>query len=145
MSIPIEGSNPLRPYYVPPSASSHSAVFGDLPPPTSYNSNNVSSTNQTSRSLGSSARNILADIDYSEYLSDPSPSSRNIGRSLVEQAIWKYTSIFLAQPFDVAKTVLQAQKGDAEHKSTRNCPPEHARLPSRNHHRDPYEVFLKGR
>ena len=48
-------------------------------------------------------------MDYSEYISDVSPSSSDIGKQLVEQALWKYTSVFLAQPFEVAKTVLQVQ------------------------------------
>lgn len=27
----------------------------------------------------------------------------------MDQAIWKYTSVLLAQPFDVAKTILQVR------------------------------------
>ena len=55
-------------------------------------------------------------MNYAEYTSDASPSISEIGKQLVEQAIWKYTSIFLAQPFEVAKTVLQVQlfKGDQQ-------------------------------
>ncbi|KAL8787376.1 MAG: hypothetical protein Q9213_002259 [Squamulea squamosa] len=48
-------------------------------------------------------------MDYSEYLSDASPSSTATIKALAEQALWKYTSVFLAQPFDVAKTVLQVR------------------------------------
>ena len=90
--------------------------------------------------MGSSARNILADMDYSEYLSQSSPSPGEIGRSLVEHAIWKYTSIFLAQPFDVAKTVLQAQTGNVERGSAKDTLTGDARKPSRYHQRDRYEV-----
>lgn len=33
----------------------------------------------------------------------------DIMKRLVDQALWKYTSVLLAQPFEVAKTVLQVQ------------------------------------
>jgi fusion and transport protein UGO1 len=46
-------------------------------------------------------------MDYSDYLSSSSPSAKDVVRQLAEQAVWKYTSVFLAQPFEVAKTVLQ--------------------------------------
>ena len=140
MSISTEGPNPLRPYYVPPSVNTPSLVLGELSSATSYSNKNGSSTVPTSRSLGSSARNILADMDYSEYLSQSSPSPGEIGRSLVEHAIWKYTSIFLAQPFDVAKTVLQAQTGNVERGSAKDTLTGDARKPSRYHQRDRYEV-----
>ena len=48
-------------------------------------------------------------MDYSEYISGAAPSNYEIGKQLVEQALWKYTSVFLAQPFEVAKIVLQVQ------------------------------------
>ncbi|KAL9598660.1 MAG: hypothetical protein Q9219_004329 [cf. Caloplaca sp. 3 TL-2023] len=48
-------------------------------------------------------------MDYSEYLSDPSPSSTATIKTLTEQAVWKYSSVFLAQPFEVAKVVLQVR------------------------------------
>ncbi|KAI4121733.1 MAG: hypothetical protein LQ338_006201 [Usnochroma carphineum] len=53
-------------------------------------------------------------MDYSDYLSDPSPSSTATAKAIAERAIWKYTSVFLAQPFEVAKTVLQVRAPDAE-------------------------------
>ena len=139
MSVPTEGLNPLRPYYVPPSITS-SAGPGEISSPVGYRSQNVSSPVSTSRSLGFSARNILADMDYSEYLSDTSPSAGAIGRNLVEHAIWKYTSIFLAQPFDVAKIVLQARRGQNEQGSIRNTFSGDARKPPRKYQRDLYEV-----
>ena len=106
MATSREGPNPLRPYYIPPSVGSptdasqnvsHAASLGSKYPSTSTNS------------LGSSARNILADMDYSGYISNSSPSATGVMRNLLEQAIWKYSSVFLAQPFEVAKTVLQVQ------------------------------------
>ncbi|KAL8697258.1 MAG: hypothetical protein Q9201_007210 [Fulgogasparrea decipioides] len=48
-------------------------------------------------------------MDYSEYLSDTSPSTTATIRALADQALWKYTSVFLAQPFEIAKTVLQVR------------------------------------
>ena len=68
-------------------------------------------------SFGSSTRNILADMDYKEYTPGASPSNAVIGKHLVEQAMWKYTSIFLAQPFEVAKTVLQVQLLESDQQS----------------------------
>lgn len=140
MSIPTEGPNPLRPYYVPPSNNSTSLVLSDPSSLSGYSSKNVSSTVSTSRSLASSTRNILADIDYSEYLSDTSPSPGEVGRSLVEHALWKYTSIFLAQPFDVAKTVLQAQKGIGSQGSAKDNSTGDARKATKNYQRNTYEV-----
>lgn len=48
-------------------------------------------------------------MDYSDYITNSSPSAAGMAKKLMEQAIWKYTSVFLAQPFEVAKTVLQVQ------------------------------------
>lgn len=33
-------------------------------------------------------------------------------KRLVDQAIWNYTSVLLAQPFEVAKIVLQCRQAD---------------------------------
>lgn len=140
MSIQTEGPNPLRPYYVPPSTDSTSLVLGELSSPLSSSGRNVSSRVSTTRSFGSSTRNILADLDYSEYLSDTSPSPGEVGRSLVEHALWKYTSIFLAQPFDVAKIILQAQRGIAAQGSAKDHSTGDTRRPPQNHQRNTYEV-----
>lgn len=113
MSAPREGPNPLRPYYIPPSVSPSGPQNGTFA--TNAGSKHVSST--STNSFGSSARNILADMDYTDYIPESSPSSSAIVKGLVEQAIWKYTSIFLAQPFEIAKTVLQVQAGSQPQKS----------------------------
>lgn len=105
MAASREGPNPLRPYYVPPSVSA-SPDLGQYGAGVKDVGNNVSAS---TASLGSSARNILSDMDYSEYLSDSSPRSSEMVKRLVEQALWKYTSVFLSQPFDVAKMMLQVQ------------------------------------
>lgn len=108
MSAPREGPNPLRPYYVPPSVGPVQDLHNTTSTST-YIGSKHASTGTATNSFGSSARNILADMDYSEFIPAASPSSSEIGKQLVEQAIWKYTSVFLAQPFEVAKTVLQVQ------------------------------------
>ena len=117
MSAPREGPNPLRPYYVPPSVGPaqdfHNTTFTST-----HIGSKHASTGTATNSFGSSARNILADMDYSEYIPDASPSSSEIGKQLVEQAIWKYTSVFLAQPFEVAKTVLQVQIAPGDQRSS---------------------------
>ncbi len=104
MSAQREGPNPLRPYYIPPSVGSPPDIASNAS--TAPASRHASAAMETS-SFGSSARNILADMDYSDYLSSSSPSAKDVVRQLAEQAVWKYTSVFLAQPFEVAKTVLQ--------------------------------------
>ncbi|KAL8731998.1 MAG: hypothetical protein Q9181_004115, partial [Wetmoreana brouardii] len=48
-------------------------------------------------------------MDYSEYLSDTSPSTTATIKALADQALWKYASVFLAQPFETAKTILQVR------------------------------------
>jgi fusion and transport protein UGO1 len=102
MSSPQEGPNPLRPYYIPPS-------IGIPPEAAAPSTHNISKPNGSAASYASSARDIFSDIDYSDYLSDNSPSSVEQLKSLLDQALYKYTSILLAQPFEVAKTLLQVR------------------------------------
>jgi fusion and transport protein UGO1 len=91
--------NPLRPYYRPPSIG--------LPP---ADVNATSASAGSSSSLGSSARHVFDDLDYSSFLNDGDSSSvADMGRKVLDQALWKYTSVLLAQPFDVAKTILQVR------------------------------------
>jgi len=93
-----EGINPLRPYYIPPSLGlehNNSASTPDVAP---------SSSTQV---FSSSARDLLPDLDYSEYL-DSSSSASDWARDAVNRAFWRYTTVLTAQPFDVAKTILQA-------------------------------------
>ncbi|KAI4775549.1 hypothetical protein E4T45_14152, partial [Aureobasidium sp. EXF-8846] len=89
----------LRPYYRPPSIG--------LPP---ADANATSASAGSSSSLGSSARHVFDDLDYSSFLNDGDSSSvADMGRKVLDQALWKYTSVLLAQPFDVAKTILQVR------------------------------------
>ena len=119
MSTPREGPNPLRPYYIPPSVGLPVGSGPTGSAASQYATNQASSTSNAKTSFGSSARDILSDLDYSEYLTDASPTSAEVVKGLVDQALWRYTSVLLAQPFEVAKTVLQVQlagsAGDGAH------------------------------
>ena len=137
MSTPREAPNPLRPYYIPPSVGPSGPQNGTFA--TNAGGKHVSST--STNSFGSSARNILADMDYTDYVPDPSPSSTAVVKGLVEQAIWKYSSIFLAQPFEGAKTVLQVQAGGQAQKSqVKLAIPDDMRRRPESYRRESYEV-----
>jgi fusion and transport protein UGO1 len=96
-----DAPNPLRPYYIPPSIG----LSPELPP-ASHASSSPHASN-TSYSFGSQARDMLSDLDYDSYFPGSSPTVAEHARKLLDQALWNYTSILLAQPFDVAKTLLQ--------------------------------------
>ncbi|RAL01985.1 mitofusin complex protein UGO1 [Aspergillus ibericus CBS 121593] len=96
MTAPLDGPNPLRPYYFPPSLGLDAANASSPP--------DASSSTQV---FGGSARDLLPDLDYSEYL-DNSPSLSSWIRDALDQALWRYSAVLTAQPFDVAKTILQA-------------------------------------
>jgi mitochondrial fusion and transport protein UGO1 len=105
MSNPREGPNPLRPYYIPPSIG---------PPPdvasaARSTSHTFHNKNGTAATYASSARDIFSDIDYSEYVSEGSLSTIDMIKELLDQALYKYMSVLLAQPFEVAKTILQVR------------------------------------
>lgn len=115
MSNPREGPNPLRPYYIPPSIG--------LPPTPVAGATSTGTThgvglrNGTTASYASSAREMFTDIDYSDYLTESSPSSVDTVRRLLDEAVYRYFSVLLAQPFDVAKTILQVRKQASIQKS----------------------------
>ena len=96
MAAPEQDVPPIH----PEDSTFMGSIFNDSPP-------NSSSHRASSSHL--SARDILNDLEYESYLSEPSPSSTDVVRQISERAIWKYSSVFLAQPFDVAKTILQVQ------------------------------------
>lgn len=140
----MEGPNPLRPYYIPPSMGSPPDLSQNHTSTSNIGSKYAASAPATTPSFGSSARNILADMDYTDYLSESSPSPADIVKRLLEQALWKYTSILLAQPFEVAKTVLQVQHSNIGQKAIAQVGPTgdpRRRLPS--HSNDIYEVISK--
>jgi fusion and transport protein UGO1 len=98
-----EGVNPLRPYYIPP-------TIGDEPLPSSagphaFAHNGTAGTGH----YASKTRDMFSDIDYRDYISDPSSSAVQTVKDLLDGLLWKYTSALMAQPFDVAKTILQVR------------------------------------
>ena len=109
--------NPLRPYYRPPSIG----IPQDLPPPPSNSTSSATpfksgsthglgAKNGSAARYASSARDMFNDLDYADYLSESSPSSlESIHRQLNEWTS-KYFGVLLAQPFDVAKTILQIRE-----------------------------------
>jgi mitochondrial fusion and transport protein UGO1 len=101
-----EGVNPLRPYYIPPTIGEPSE-----PLPTS-SPNPFATRNATSGQYASKARDIFSDLDYKDYISEPSPSVIQTVKDFVDETLWKYTVVLLAQPFGVAKTVLQVRSQD---------------------------------
>lgn len=109
METSRDAPNPLRPYYIPPSIG----LPPDLP------QNQTSSSPYSSRSgpkpsLGSQARDILSDLDYDSYFPETSPTVAGHAKRLLDQALWNYTSVLLAQPFEVAKTILQIHQAKGE-------------------------------
>lgn len=95
MSSSREGINPLRPYYIPPSLGLDT-TNGTSPPAAS-----------STQVFGGSARDLLPDLDYSDYL-ESSPSVSSWFRDGLDSSIRRYLSTLTGQPLDVAKTILQA-------------------------------------
>ncbi|KAI9726026.1 MAG: mitochondrial fusion and transport protein ugo1 [Chrysothrix sp. TS-e1954] len=98
-----EGPNPLRPYYRPPSIG--------IPPsnePTSTTSANGHNASSNS-TFGSSARDMLSDINYNDLLGDSGATGSISIKGMLDQLAWRYSSVLMAQPFEVAKTVLQVR------------------------------------
>ncbi|KAF3910009.1 hypothetical protein AA313_de0202919 [Arthrobotrys entomopaga] len=104
--------NPLRPYYVPPA---HDFLTGKLSSATSSAASTLASSsarNATAAAaspsyISSATRDMLSDLDYSEYLETPSVTV--MIRDMIDTAMMRYTSVLILQPFKVAKTVMQCQ------------------------------------
>ncbi|TID23157.1 mitochondrial carrier [Venturia nashicola] len=109
MSTSRDAPNPLRPYYIPPSIGLPSE-----PPPTNATQPGAPRAPPTSSKANfSSARDLFSDLDYENYLPErDSGGVADMTKRLVDQAIWNYTSVLLAQPFEVAKIVLQCHLAD---------------------------------
>ncbi|TVY81103.1 Mitochondrial fusion and transport protein ugo1 [Lachnellula suecica] len=103
MSTSRDVPNPLRPYYRPPSIG----IPQDTPGTTSSGTHGLGPKNGSAASYASSARDMF---DYSDYLSDAPPSSVEAVKKTLDDWVYKYFSILLAQPFDVAKTILQVRR-----------------------------------
>ncbi|CAI6096415.1 unnamed protein product [Clonostachys chloroleuca] len=107
MSTSREGVNPLRPYYIPPTIGERSEVISSPSPNPFGTSNATKSLNYASK-----ARDVLTDIDYNDYLGDTSPTVVQNVKDFIDELIWKYSSILMAQPFEVAKIILQVRDQD---------------------------------
>lgn len=109
MSSNTEGVNPLRPYYIPP-------TIGEAPTDVrpSGGPNSFSRGNATTAGSGyaSKARDMFQDLDYN-YLNESQPSMVQSAKELLDELLWKYTSVLMAQPFEVAKMILQTRDQDS--------------------------------
>lgn len=106
MTTSRDAPNPLRPYYVPPSIGAG---------PGQPNATNSTSTSASSAGFGRSARDLLSELDYGGPLLDrDGPSLGEMAKKILDQAVWKYTSVLLAQPLDVAKVVLQVKMAESD-------------------------------
>ncbi|OAA55514.1 Mitochondrial carrier domain protein [Niveomyces insectorum RCEF 264] len=96
--------NPLRPYYIPPS-------IGDAPNP-SFNSGRYPlAGGNGGGDYTRKAREAFSDVDYKDYISGPPSSIIRSTKDVLDDLLWRYTSVLLAQPFEVAKTLLQVRDG----------------------------------
>jgi mitochondrial fusion and transport protein UGO1 len=117
--------NPLRPYYVPPSIGPTASTSPSQPLHTARHST-------PSSSFSTSARDLLPELDID--LKSTTSEAWQQTRSLVDTLVWRYSSILLAQPFDVAKTVLQV-----------SLPPSQQELaPSRKRRTSPKRAYSNG-
>lgn len=108
MSTSRDAPNPLRPYYIPPSIGLPSE-----PPPNAAQPGAPRAATGPSKANFSSARDLFSDLDYENYLPERDGGGvADMTKRLVDQAIWNYTSVLLAQPFEVAKIVLQCHLAD---------------------------------
>lgn len=101
MASSREGINPLRPYYIPPSLGLSPAEASNSSSPPDL------AAASSAQVFGSSARDLLPDLDYSDYL-DSSPSVSDWIRDALDRAVWRYLFLLTSQPLDVAKIILQA-------------------------------------
>lgn len=109
-SLKAEPVNPLRPYYRPPT------IEQQAEPVSIPSSNPFSGGNSYDVASGakyaSKAKHMLNDLDYKGLVGEPSPSVVESARELVDELIWKYMSVLIGQPFEVAKMILQARDQD---------------------------------
>jgi fusion and transport protein UGO1 len=110
MTTRRDGVNPLRPYYVPPSIGEPSDLSPSPSLPNPFRSGVGSPTNGTQ--YASKARDIFTDLDYKGYIGEAPPSLVRTVKELVDDMLWKYTSALMAQPFEVAKTVMQVYSNE---------------------------------
>lgn len=105
-----QGVNPLRPYYVPPTIGEPTVEPTNIPGPTAFS--RPANGTASSAKYASKARDIFSDLDYKDYIAEPSPSVVGNVKDVINEMMWKYTSVFLAQPFEAAKLILQVRSQD---------------------------------
>jgi fusion and transport protein UGO1 len=94
--------NPLRPYYIPPSIG---PAPGAVPSNASAQTTAMPRAARPSPSYQSNATDLLPDLDL-DFRSSAGEAWTNT-RALLDTLAWRYASCLMAQPFDVAKTILQ--------------------------------------
>ncbi|KAJ8127070.1 hypothetical protein O1611_g6570 [Lasiodiplodia mahajangana] len=109
MTSTREGVNPLRPYYIPPRIGEQTE---SLPRANPFSNSNTTANTTVSAKYASKARDIFPDIDYKDHLDELSPSTIESIKQFIDELLWKYTSVLMAQPFEVAKTILQVRIQD---------------------------------
>lgn len=97
---PSREPNPLRPYYKAPSIGPNPSVSASQTPDAAR-----ASASRPSPSISSTARDLFPELDLD--LKSTTSEAWQHTRSLFDTLAWRYTSVLLAQPFDVAKTILQ--------------------------------------
>ncbi|KAJ4148097.1 hypothetical protein LMH87_002584 [Akanthomyces muscarius] len=113
-----DGVNPLRPYYIRPSIGERAEPAA--PGPKAFSSASARNATTTSSAAvattpsryASKARDMFGDLDYNGYMDEDAPSMARSAKELLDDLVWKYTSVLMAQPFEVAKTILQARNQD---------------------------------
>lgn len=105
-----QGVNPLRPYYVPPTIGEPTVEPANIPGPTAFT--RTANNGAAPAKYASKARDMFSDLDYKDYIAEPSPSVVGNIKDAVNEMMWKYTSVFLAQPFEAAKLILQVRSQD---------------------------------
>ncbi|QIX02272.1 hypothetical protein AMS68_007789 [Peltaster fructicola] len=141
--LPITTSNepnPLRPYYIPPSISSYASDGASRTPPQAPN---LPHPSRSSPSLASKTSDLLPGLDI-DLRSSASEAWTNT-RALLDTLAWRYASTLMAQPFDVAKIILQVASQNAPATVTprkRKTSPKSSRQSgSRGRRERAYEAF----
>jgi len=101
MGASSDTPNPLRPYYKPPSIG-----IPDISP-------NSPPFGPRRSTPGNDIKEMFTDLDYGDFLPGNSPSVADMAKSIMDKAIWNYTSTVMAQPFEVAKVILQTYDAGA--------------------------------
>ncbi|KAM5342394.1 hypothetical protein ACJ41O_013360 [Fusarium nematophilum] len=111
MSTHREGVNPLRPYYKPPTIVDPAETISKSSPSPNPFPDGRHVTASGGR-YASKARDIFSDLEYKDYLGENQPSVVQNVKDLIDELLWKYTSVLMSQPFEVAKTLLQVRNQD---------------------------------